>query len=71
MIRQAIKKRKVFSTDDSVRKVIYLAIQAASKKWSMLIQNWQLHRITDGFPDRHCSSTIGRPCRVGPATMVS
>ena len=29
--RQAIKKRKVFPTDDSVRKVIYLAIQSASK----------------------------------------
>ncbi len=35
VIRQAIKKRKVFPTDDSVRKVIYLAIDAASKKWNM------------------------------------
>ncbi len=26
--------------DDSVRKVIYLAIKDASKKWSMPIQNW-------------------------------
>lgn len=42
VIRQAIKKRKVFPTDDSVRKVIYLAIQAASKKWNMPIQNWRL-----------------------------
>ncbi|GAB7263440.1 IS256-like element ISEc39 family transposase [Dickeya ananatis] len=32
VIRQAIKKRNVFPTDDSVRKVIYLAIQSASKK---------------------------------------
>jgi putative transposase len=32
VIRAAIKKRKVFPTDDSVRKVIYLAIQSASKK---------------------------------------
>lgn len=31
VIRQAIKKRKVFPMDDSVRKVIYLAIDAASK----------------------------------------
>ncbi|KGT98655.1 hypothetical protein NM75_08595 [Dickeya fangzhongdai] len=30
-IRQAIKKCKVFPTDESVCKVIYLAIQAASK----------------------------------------
>lgn len=35
VIRQAIKKRKVFPMDDSVRKVIYLAIDAASKKWNM------------------------------------
>lgn len=32
VIRAAIKKRKVFPTDDSVRKVIYLAIKDASKK---------------------------------------
>ncbi|KML18368.1 transposase, partial [Leclercia adecarboxylata] len=42
VIRAAIKKRKVFPTDDSVRKVVYLAIQSASKKWSMPIQNWRL-----------------------------
>ncbi|TQS60402.1 IS256 family transposase [Salmonella enterica subsp. enterica serovar Typhimurium] len=41
VIRAAIKKRKVFPTDDSVRKVIYLAIKDASKKWSMPIQNWR------------------------------
>lgn len=39
VIRQAIKKRKVFPTDDSVRKVIYLAIDAASKKWNMPIRD--------------------------------
>ncbi len=32
VIRSAIKKRKVFPTDDSVRKMIYLAIRDASKK---------------------------------------
>ncbi len=41
VIRHAIKKRKVFLSDDSVRKVIYLAIKSASKKWSMPIQNWK------------------------------
>ncbi|UWS33238.1 IS256 family transposase [Erwinia pyrifoliae] len=41
VIRAAIKKRKVFPTDDSVRKVIYLAIKDASKKWNMPIQNWE------------------------------
>jgi len=33
VIRKAIKKRKLFPTDDSAKKVIYLATQAASKKW--------------------------------------
>ncbi|GAA3898122.1 hypothetical protein GCM10022405_24270 [Gibbsiella dentisursi] len=32
----------MFPTDDSVRKVIYLALKGASKKWSMPIQNWRL-----------------------------
>lgn len=39
VIRKAIKKRKLFPTDDSAKKVIYLAIQAASKKWTMPIRN--------------------------------
>ncbi|MCG4405800.1 hypothetical protein LMJ78_23770, partial [Escherichia coli] len=45
---------KVFPTDDSVRKVIYLAIQSASKKWSMPIQNWRLamSRFIIEFGDR-------------------
>jgi len=42
VIRAAVKKHKEFPTDDSVLKVIYLAIQPASKKWSMQIQNWPL-----------------------------
>lgn len=42
MFRLAIKKRKVFPADDSVRKVVYLAIKDASKKWNMPIQNWRL-----------------------------
>lgn len=51
---QLIKKRKVFPTDDSVRKVIYLAIRDASKKWSMPIQNWRLaiNRFIIEFGDR-------------------
>ncbi|HFP2238993.1 TPA: transposase [Escherichia coli] len=32
VIRHAIKKRKVFPTDDSVKKVVWLAIQSASQK---------------------------------------
>ena len=35
VIRHAIKKRKVFPTDDSVKKVVWLAIQSASQKWTV------------------------------------
>jgi transposase-like protein len=41
VIRKATKKRKVFPTDDSALKVVYLATQAASKKWTMPIRNWK------------------------------
>lgn len=41
VIRQAIKKRKLFPTDDSAKKVIYLAIRDAAKKWTMPIRNWR------------------------------
>ena len=41
VIRKATKRRKVFPTDDSAKKVIYLAIQEASKKWTMPIRNWK------------------------------
>ena len=33
VICKAIKKRKLFPSDDSAKKVIYLATQAAAKKW--------------------------------------
>jgi len=54
VLRQAIKKRKVFPPDDSVRKSIYLVIKEASKKWSMPIQNWRLamSRFIIEFGDR-------------------
>ena len=42
VIRKAINKRKLFPTDDSARKVVYLAIMDASKKWTMPIRNWKL-----------------------------
>ena len=41
VIRKVIKKHKLFPSDDSAQKVIYLAIQEASKKWTMPIRNWK------------------------------
>jgi len=32
---------KIYLNDDSTRKMMYLAIKDASKKWSMPIQNWR------------------------------
>ncbi|MBK9304486.1 MAG: IS256 family transposase [bacterium] len=39
-LRQVTKKRGSFPTDDSVRKVLYLAMARASKRWTMPIQDW-------------------------------
>ncbi|CAG0925441.1 unnamed protein product [Notodromas monacha] len=54
VIRHATKKRKVFPTDDSVKKVVYLAIMSASQKWTMPIQNWKsaMSRFNILFEDR-------------------
>ena len=54
VIRKAIKKRKLFPSDESASKVVYLAIQNASKKWTMPIRNWKpaLNRFMIEFEDR-------------------
>ena len=54
VIRKATKKRKLFPTDDAAKKVIYLAIEAASRKWTMPIRNWKpaLNRFMIMFEDR-------------------
>jgi len=54
VIRKALKKRKLFPTDDSAKKVIYLAIQDASKNWTMPVRNWKLalNRFTIEFETR-------------------
>lgn len=40
VIRKSIKNRKIFNHDDSAFKIVFLAIEAASKKWTMPIRNW-------------------------------
>ena len=39
-LRKVTRKRGAFPTDDSVRKVLYLAITRASKKWNRPIKDW-------------------------------
>lgn len=54
VIRKAINKRKIFPTDESARKVVYLAIYDASKRWTMPIRNWKaaFNRFAIEFEDR-------------------
>jgi len=54
VIRSATKRRKLFPSDESAIKVIYLAITQASKKWTMPIQNWRmaLNRFIIEYGDR-------------------
>ena len=42
VIRKAIKNRKIFPQDSSALKVVWLAIQAASKKWTMPLRLWNV-----------------------------
>ena len=54
VIRKSVKTRKLFPSDESAMKVIYLAIQAASRKWTMPIKHWRLamNRFIIDFGDR-------------------
>lgn len=54
VIRKATKRRKLFPSDQSALKVAFLAIQQASKKWTMPIRDWKpaLNRFIIEFGDR-------------------
>lgn len=54
VIRKAIQQRKLFPNDNSAMKVVYLAIQAASRKWTMPLRNWKpaLNHFMIEFGDR-------------------
>ena len=53
-IKKVIKNRKLFLNNDSAKKVVYLAIMQASKKWTMPIRNWKpaLNRFIIEFEAR-------------------
>ena len=42
VIRKATTRYKMFPNDEAALKVVYLAIDATSKKWTMPIRNWRL-----------------------------
>jgi len=54
VIRKSVKTRKVFPSDDAALKVIYLAVESASKKWTMPIRNWKpaLNRFMIEFEEQ-------------------
>ena len=54
IIRTAVNKRKVFPSDQAAFKVVYLATQQASSRWSMPSQHWTsaLNRFMIMFDDR-------------------
>jgi putative transposase len=57
VIRKATNKRKIFPTDESALKVVFLATQAAAKKWTMPIQNWKqaMNRFAVEFEEQLAS----------------
>jgi putative transposase len=40
-LRKASRNHRIFPTDDAVLKVMYLAAQNVSKKWTMPLRNWR------------------------------
>ncbi len=40
-LRKVLKTKGVFPNDDSIKKVLYLALRNIAKKWTMPIQNWK------------------------------
>ena len=53
-LRKFIKNRNSFPNDESVVKLLYLALQNIMKKWTMPIRNWPLavHQFAIRFGDR-------------------
>ena len=53
-VRKVIKTKGHFPSDDAVFKVLFLALQNASKKWNMPIRDWPraLHQLAILFPGR-------------------
>ena len=53
-LRKVIKTRGAFPTEDAALKLLFLALRAAEKKWTMPIHNWPaaLNYFTVLWPDR-------------------
>jgi len=53
-LRKIIKNKGAFPNDESIFKILYLALDKASKKWTMPIRNWKaaMNRFAILFEDR-------------------
>ena len=57
-LRKAVRNRGHFSTEESIMKILYLAIRGISKKWTMPIRDWKQAlnhfaiMFSDRFPER-------------------
>ena len=53
-LRKVIKNKRMFPSDEAVFKLLYLAIERISKKWTMPIHNWKpaMNRFMIEFGDR-------------------
>ena len=54
VIRKSTRNRKVFPDGQSAMRVVYLAMQEATKKWTMPIRDWKpaLNRFNIEFGER-------------------
>lgn len=54
VIRSAVEARKLFPNDNAALKVIFLASEQASKKWTMPVRDWKaaVNQFMIMFPDR-------------------
>ncbi len=54
VIRKSIRNRKIFPSDQSALKIIYLAIKEASARWTLPIRNWipAMNRFAIEYEDR-------------------
>jgi len=53
-LRKVTRNHRIFPNDEAAQKVIYLAIQNISKKWTMPIRDWKpaLNRFAIEVEDR-------------------
>ena len=54
VIRKLTRNRKIYPNESSVLKIMYMAINEASKKWTMPVRNWKsaLNHFAILFEDR-------------------